>query len=175
MMQRMVWGRGGMGWGGACHYRRSAGLWCTFSHVQIAWGYIPCKVTCLCRLTVGRFTAAPHLHVSRWCSRAVGGDGIGAPDMWPHVWVKSMLASQFLSAATGFGTVNNSFASDTNKPADFYHCYLSCAQQDAVAINKNASKPNCLIWDKCFGYLKKKKSVLQTKLARILSTGSDFR
>lgn len=91
---------------------------------------------------------APHLHVSRRCSRAVGGDGIGGPD----VWVKSMFASQFLSAAAGFGTVDNSFASDTNKPAAFYHCYLSRAQQGAAAINKKASKPNRLIWDKCFGY-----------------------
>lgn len=45
----------------------------------------------------------------------------------------------------------------------FYHCYRSGAQQGAAAINKNASKLNCLIWAKCFGYLKKKKYCLFCK------------
>lgn len=156
-------GAGGWGLGRGT---TSAGLWRTFRHVQITWGYIPCKVTCPCRLTVGGFKPAPHLHVSRRCSRAVGGDGVGGQDKWAHVWVKSMLASQFLSAAAGFGTANNSFASDTIKPEDFYHCYFSRAQQGAAAINKNASEPNCLIWDKCFGYLKRKNVCFANKTSK---------
>lgn len=69
-----------------------------------------------------------------------------------------ILASHFLSAALGFGTGGDSFASDTNKPADFF---ITVAQQGAAVINKNASKPNLLIWDKCcffffFVILKKK-------------------
>lgn len=75
----------------------------------------------------------------RWRSRHVG----------PRVGIKHVSVPVFVSCG---GVWNNSFASDTSKPADFYHCYLSYAQQGATAINKNVSKPNRLIWDKCFGY-----------------------
>lgn len=99
------------------------------------------KVTYPYTFTVGWLTLGFHLHISWWCSSAVGGGRVAVHSWELHVWWGKINGHiEMTQISVSYRSSLEQFTSNLHLTQTNLHAQCSLTLQVAMVINRNASK-----------------------------------